>query len=217
MSALIRRLTIVAVGVTCAGWLAPSTGAHDGLTPRRLRPSAFTDNQTTRIRRAGGPIVLAGASRGADVYTGGGTIRIGPSSGLIRAVTGAGSIELGPAAGSVIAKTGNGDVHISLSPPDEFGRTIDIESGLGGVVLELPRQFSGDLDLETAYTDGFGRPTEIITPWRLDQEATTTWDRSRGTPRRYVRSRGRIGDGTATLRVRTVNGDITLRRARPVW
>jgi hypothetical protein len=182
-----------------------------GRAVRRVDRAAFDSTQPIHIRRPAGDIDLAEARRGATVHTDGGAIRIGPSSGPVEATTGGGRIDLGPAAGSVVARTGNGDVRVSVSASDDPARVIDILSGLGNVVIDLPANFAGEVDLETAYTDGFGRATQIGSPWMLSQQSTAEWDSTRGTPRRYVRARGRIGNGGTTLRVRTVNGDITLR------
>jgi hypothetical protein len=168
------------------------------------------DRGVIRIRKAGGAIHLAEASDGADVYTGGGSIHIGRASGFVRAETGGGAIQLGPITGSVVARTGNGSVHVSLDRLE--GATLDIKSGLGDVVLDLPSDLSADIDLETAYTDVLGRATAINSQWPLERAETNEWDSTRGTPRRYVRSRGRIGNGGPVVRVRTVNGDIILRR-----
>jgi len=166
-----------------------------------------------RIRKAGGAIELEEAPDGAELFTGGGRIRVGAANGPVRVTTGGGDIVIGPARGSVSATTGAGDVEIILVGSDGKERTVEVSSGSGSVMLELPPGFSGRFDLETAYTARLGRRTRIESAWRLEQDETTEWDDRAGTPRKYVRARGQIGTGGGLIKVRIVNGDITIRRA----
>ena len=166
------------------------------------------------ITKAGGAIVLDRAPDGADLRTGGGDIRVGSSSGDVRAQTGGGDIEIGPASGSVSATTGAGEVSISITGADGAEHSVEVFSGKGSVVIELPENLSARFDLETAYTDNFGRKTHITSDWKLPQEETERWDDSEGTPRKYVRARGLAGDGGGLIKVRIVNGDVTIRRGR---
>jgi DUF4097 and DUF4098 domain-containing protein YvlB len=163
------------------------------------------------MNAAGGPLSLPSAPNGALVKTGGGRIRIGPSGGLVSAVTGGGDIDIGPAAGSVEAHTGAGRVAIELKGPDLHA--VDVTSGKGDVVLEVPANLNATLELETAYTDNLGHKTRIISDWPFTTTETANWDSTNGTPRRYVRARQNIGKGGAVIRVRTVNGNIVLQKA----
>jgi beta-lactamase regulating signal transducer with metallopeptidase domain len=165
-----------------------------------------------RMSSAGGSISLPSAPDGAHVTTGGGRIRIGPSSGEVYAKTGGGSIDIGPAAGSVEAHTGAGDVTIELTGAGSHA--VDVTSGKGEVVLVLPQGLDAMLELETAYTDNLGHKTRIVSDWPLQPTETDSWDSSMGTPRRYVRARQSIGRGGDVIRVRTVNGNVVVRRAR---
>ena len=161
---------------------------------------------------AGGAISLPAAPDGARVTTGGGGIRIGPSAGEVYASTGGGPIDIGPATGSVEAHTGAGDVTIEIKGAG--AHSVDVTSGKGQVVLVLPRDLDATLELETAYTDNLGHNTRIVSDWPLQTTETDNWDRSEGTPRRYVRARQTIGRGGSTIRVRTVNGNVVLHRSR---
>ena len=160
--------------------------------------------------RSGGAISLDEAPDGARVTTGGGPIRIGRSAGEVFARTGGGTIEIGPAEGSVVASTGAGDITVTFR-----GRGLhaaDLTSGQGKVVLVLPRDFNGMLVLETAYTNNLAHKTYIDSDWPLSITETPDWDATYGTPRRYVRAREVIGSGGGTIRVRTVNGNVIVRR-----
>jgi beta-lactamase regulating signal transducer with metallopeptidase domain len=163
-------------------------------------------------RKAGGRISVAEAMHGADVRTGGGAISIGRSAGDVRASTGGGDISIGPLDGSAEAHTGAGDVTLNLRGAGKH--SVDVTSGNGRVLVVLPAGFSGVLDLETAYTNSLGRPTRIESDWPVSTTESSEWDDTQGTPRKYVRARARIGGGTAVVRVRTVNGDVVVRRER---
>lgn len=164
------------------------------------------------IRTGGGGVTIGRTGGIVTISTGGGDVSIGRSSGTVSASTGGGDITLGPVAGSASASTGRGDVSIELE--GNAAHAVNVISGTGKVVLILPANLSADLDLETAYTDNFGRRTRIISDWPLQMTETNSWDDSRGTPRKYVRTRQSIGRGGNIIRVRTVNGDIIVQRAR---
>jgi len=162
------------------------------------------------VRKSGGSVSLAEAPRGASVSTGGGEITIGRAGGEVDAHTGGGDISIGPLTGSAEAHTGAGDVSIRIDSDDPGD--IDITSGNGTVTLYVPRGLSANLDLETAYTNRRGRPTRIESDWPLSISETREWDSTHGTPRRFVRANQRVGRGGRTIRVRTVNGNIVIRR-----
>jgi DUF4097 and DUF4098 domain-containing protein YvlB len=159
---------------------------------------------------AGGPISLAAAPDGARVTTGGGRIRIGPSGGEVYAMTGGGDIDIGPATGSVEAHTGAGDVTIELKGAG--AHSVNATSGRGRVVLVVPRDLDATLELETAYTNNLGHKTRIISDFPLQTTETPDWDGREGTPRRYVRAKQTVGRGGSVIRVRTVNGDVVIKR-----
>jgi beta-lactamase regulating signal transducer with metallopeptidase domain len=163
-----------------------------------------------RMNSNGGGISLPEAPDGARVTTGGGAIRIGPSGGEVYASTGGGPIDIGPASGSVEAHTGAGDVTVTLTGAGSH--SVDVTSGKGQVVLVLPRDLSATLEIETAYTNNLGRKTRIESELPLTITETTDWDSRMGTPRRYVRGRQVVGGGLGVIRVRTVNGNVILRR-----
>ncbi|PYO80056.1 MAG: hypothetical protein DMD63_02310 [Gemmatimonadetes bacterium] len=163
-----------------------------------------------RMTSAGGGLSLPSAPEGARVTTGGGRIYIGPSGGEVYAQTGGGPIDIGPATGSVAAHTGAGDINVELK--GSGSHDVDVTSGKGQVVLVLPSDLNATLELETAYTDNFGRKTRIVSDWPLNVTETNNWDDSQGTPRKYVRVRQKIGSGGGLIRVRTVNGNVVLKR-----
>lgn len=160
------------------------------------------------ISKSGGSVSIADAPNGATIRTGGGEIRIGRTNGDVYASTGGGDVSIASADGAVEIVTGAGDVEINVN---ESGHPMKIASGNGTITLILPRNISADLDLETAYTRNHG-PTRIRGDWAVSATETDTYDTSMGTPRRYVRTQQSIGGGGPRIRVKTVNGDIILKR-----
>jgi beta-lactamase regulating signal transducer with metallopeptidase domain len=179
-------------------------------TPGEHHSSTMSKNGFIVIDKDGGSIELEDAPKGARVTTGGGAIVIGKSKGDVRAQTGGGDIDLGPIEGGADATTGAGDVSINLV--GERLHPVNIMTGKGNVELVLPKDANATLDLETAYTQNFGRRTKIKGDWKLNVTETDDWDDSQGTPRKYVRVRQEIGSGGPVIRIRTVNGDITIKR-----
>ncbi|MEX2284649.1 MAG: M56 family metallopeptidase [Gemmatimonadota bacterium] len=165
------------------------------------------------VNRAGGAIRLDRVPDGAMLTTGGGEIIVREASGFLAAYTGGGDITIGSARGGVEANTGAGDVEITV--PSMAGAAVDISvtTGKGRVILNLPADASAVLDLDATYTRSAIEPAVITSDFNLDVSTPSEWDSSMGSPRRHVRGSGTIGNGTGKIRVRTVNGDIIVRRS----
>jgi DUF4097 and DUF4098 domain-containing protein YvlB len=179
----------------------------DGKVKVGDKPAGFL-----HITRAGGNIDLDDVPQGGEIHTGGGDIRIAKGAGTIQARTGGGDISVGPIAGSVSASTGAGDVTLRLVSVSGRGQSAQAWSGTGNVVLELPADLNATFELETAYTESFGRATKITSAWAIDRKPVTGWDDTEGTPRKFVRATGKAGKGEGLVHIETVNGDIELRR-----
>jgi beta-lactamase regulating signal transducer with metallopeptidase domain/DUF4097 and DUF4098 domain-containing protein YvlB len=162
--------------------------------------------------KPGGSIDVASAPDGATLSTGGGHIFVDESNKVVVASTGGGDVELRRSAGDATASTGAGNVTISVVNTDGAEHNINVCDGHGRVILELPAQLDATFELETAYTDGFGRRTNIESDFSLEQSETAEWDDRNGTPRKFVRAVGKSGNGAGLIRVNTVNGDIVVRR-----
>jgi DUF4097 and DUF4098 domain-containing protein YvlB len=162
--------------------------------------------------KPGGSIDVASAPDGATLSTGGGHIFVDESNKVVVASTGGGDVELRRSAGDATASTGAGNVTISVVNADGAEHNINVCDGHGRVILELPAHLDATFELETAYTDGFGRRTNIESDFSLEQSETAEWDDRHGTPRKFVRAVGKSGNGAGLIRVNTVNGDIVVRR-----
>jgi beta-lactamase regulating signal transducer with metallopeptidase domain len=162
--------------------------------------------------KAGGDIMLDEIPRGGRISTGGGRVYVGSSGGFLSVSTGGGDVELPQMGGDANVWTGSGTVTITVVNTDGTEHSVDVTSGSGRVVLELPADLDATIELESAYTENFARKTSISSELSLTQSETQTWDDGEGTPRKFVRARGIAGNGRGLIRVRTVNGDIVVRR-----
>jgi hypothetical protein len=202
--------------VTASNSEREATAARSARDLRVMRSDSleYRTPGALNIRKAGGAVDLAEALYGASIVTGGGNVTVGRGRRTVEALTGGGDIRLGPIAGSVRAGTGGGDIEVTIENTDGERQTIEMTSGTGKMTLVLPADFDGRFEVETAYTRSLGRATRIDSDFDLQRESPTDWDDREGTPRRYVRAHGTAGRGRGLVTIKTVNGDIDIRRGR---
>jgi DUF4097 and DUF4098 domain-containing protein YvlB len=131
-------------------------------------------------------------------HSGDGSIRLDDMKGALRAEAGDGSIRAAGAFGSLRAHTGDGSVHIVADPGSAPSSDWDISTSDGSVVLALPDGFNAELDAHTG--DGSVHTQDL------------TLSNVTGELNRHA-VRGRLGSGGNTVRVRTGDGSITLKKA----
>jgi DUF4097 and DUF4098 domain-containing protein YvlB len=154
------------------------------------RVTVSSGDGTIRGRRLQGAI---------DVHTGDGSIRLDDLHGTLSARTGDGGIIASGVFTSVHARSGDGSVNISAEPGSASKDDWNITTGDGTVTLGLPDDFGAEIDAHTG--DGGIRVQDL--------ELTTASGRvNRDTVR------GRIGSGGSTIRVRSGDGSIVLKRSR---
>jgi DUF4097 and DUF4098 domain-containing protein YvlB len=139
----------------------------------------------------------------------GGRIHIRSAREFVEATTMGGAITIDEVDGRVEASTMGGDVKVTVVGA---GGEVEIESMKGTLELTLPAGFSGDFDVEVAYTRNSDRSFEIKSDFPLRQERTNEWEYGHGTPRKYIRGKGVAGAGAHRVTLRTINGDIVIRR-----
>ncbi|HEU4561959.1 MAG TPA: M56 family metallopeptidase [Longimicrobium sp.] len=159
------------------------------------------------ISRRSGAIEVRYAPDGAQLSTGSGDIRVVRANGDVNAVTGNGNVTVQSVAGAARISATTGNVSVSVAGR---GGDVHISSGRGTVTVALPADYSGAVEVETAYTRDHA-PTRVVSdfPLALTQ---TGWDSRDGAPRRYVRGKGTLGSGTHRVHVATVNGDVRIVR-----
>lgn len=154
-------------------------------------------NGKVQLRSGDGNIegrMLTGA---VNAHTGDGAINLADVKGDLNVDTGDGRIVLGGQLTSVHARSGDGSVTIEAEPGSAAEGDWDIVTGDGSVTLAMPDGFGAELDAHTG--DG-----------RISLEEITLSNVTGALGRSTVK--GRLGAGGRSVRVRTGDGSITLRR-----
>jgi DUF4097 and DUF4098 domain-containing protein YvlB len=194
------------------------TGSSMGgnVTQKNVRPrTTGAGAEPVVISTMGGNVVIDEAPAGAAASTMGGNIRIRSAREFAKAKTMGGNITIEAVEGWVDASTMGGDVEVTMTGSGRQGkRDVTITSKAGNIVLTVPRDLEFVADVEIAYTATSRRAYRLTSDFPLTVTETDQWTRVSGTPTRYIRGSGKIGSGTNKLTIRTVNGDVTIRRGR---
>jgi DUF4097 and DUF4098 domain-containing protein YvlB len=170
-------------------------------------------NDVIRIKTHGGNIDVVEAPKGADVHTNGGDIDIKSAGEFVKAHTNGGDIYVGEIDGWVDVTTNGGDITVNvIGSGNEAGKDLELRSNGGEIELTLPGDFSGEFDIELAYTKKSRRHYKIISDFDLKISESDEWDYDRGSPRRYIDGTGIAGDGKNKVRITTVNGDVIIKK-----
>jgi DUF4097 and DUF4098 domain-containing protein YvlB len=133
-----------------------------------------------------------------QLRSGDGSIRAADIGGDLDVHTGDGSITVAGKLASLRAHSGDGSVRIHLTEGSTPASDWDISTGDGSVTLEIPDGFAAELD---AHTGDGGISMHDVTlsnvTGRIGKQSV----------------RGRLGNGGHTVRVRTGDGSITLKRS----
>jgi hypothetical protein len=168
-----------------------------------------------KISSMGGEINVDEAPAGADVHTMGGDVLVKHASDHVKAKTMGGNIEIQAVDGQVSATTMGGDIEVTMvGDPSKGDRGVMLQSMGGEISLTVPPALSMDIDIELAYTKDSRRNYRITSEFDLKQEESKEWDRSQGSPRKYINATGTIGDGKNKVRIMTMNGDVHLRKGK---
>ena len=221
-------LSILIAGAFTAGltgcWYeqGPSDGLHAA--------SNGGETGAVRIARMGGEIDVKDAPHGADLSTMGGDIHLGDVASFAKistmggvvtvdhakcsvdATTMGGGISIGHVDGPVKASTMGGDITVRMAGTSDERRDVDLSSMGGTVTLTVPKDFPMDVRITLAYTKNAPRSYEIIDHIGLEQRETPDWDNSFGSPRKYIRAQGRVGNGMNHVTIKTTNGDVILKQ-----
>jgi DUF4097 and DUF4098 domain-containing protein YvlB len=150
------------------------------------------------VARSGdGSIDIERVAGHVQLRSGDGSIRGRMLGGDVEANTGDGSIKLDGKLTGLRVHTGDGSVTIHADAGSSPAADWDIVTGDGSVTLEVPDGFGAELDAHTG--DGGIRLHDVT----LSNVTGPIGKRS---------LRGRLGDGGHTVRVRSGDGSITLRR-----
>jgi hypothetical protein len=153
-----------------------------------------------RVELRSGDGDIRGRELGGDVnaHTGDGSIRLDAVTGALSVDTGDGNVSAAGTFTSVRARSGDGSVQIAAQNGSTSASDWNISTGDGSVTLSLPDDFNADLD---AHTGDGGIHMQNL------ELSNVTGALGRDSVR------GRIGSGGRTVRVRTGDGSITLKRS----
>lgn len=191
-----------------------------------------------RIETGGGTVRVQQAAQ-ASVETGGGDVDVRSCGGELHATTGGGNIDVGDVSGRVSLETGGGNIHLaSATGPvvaETGGGSIELyklaqgakaETGAGGITAEFLGVGDSGSTLETSgghvivYLSPQARVTlratlEMANGHRISSDfpdfKITTEGGDWG-PKNMTAS-GNLNGGGPVLRVRTMSGDIEIRRS----
>ena len=104
-----------------------------------------------------------------------------------------GGIHLNRIGGNVTGRTTNGGVHVQLQGDRWEGEKLDVVTTNGGVKLRLPEDYSARLETGTV-NGGVDVDFPITVRGRINRNVNAT-----------------LGDGGATIRLRTTNGGVDIR------
>jgi DUF4097 and DUF4098 domain-containing protein YvlB len=175
--------------------------------PRRANVVARTgdgsirvDNVTGRLelRSGDGSIRVANASGDLRLHTGDGSITVERVERSLDLDTGDGGVNVSGKLDSVKMHTGDGSIVFRAESGTAMSDGWEITTGDGGISLYLPEDFAAELDARTG--DG-----------SIANDLTISDADSGGEHRRVLK--GRLGNGGKTLRLRTGDGSIRLRRS----
>jgi len=158
------------------------------------------EHVTGQLQLRSGDGSIRGRSLAGDVnaHTGDGSIKLDGVNGTLRVDTGDGSITLAGTLTSVHARSGDGSVTIHADPGSMPSEDWDITTGDGSMTFAVPEGFAAELDAHTG--DGGIRMEDISL-------SNVTGKIGRNT------LRGRLGAGGRSVRLRTGDGSITLKRS----
>jgi hypothetical protein len=169
--------------------------------------------QEVKITSMGGEINVDDAPAGADVTTMGGDIEIRSAARFVNAKTMGGDIHVGAVDGGIKATTMGGDVSVTMvGNPDEGQRDVTLTSMGGDITLTVPAGLSMDIYIEVARTRNSGKTPEIVSDFPVQLRETEDWKTEYGTPRKITYGTGQVGGGRNKITIKTINGDVHLKR-----
>jgi len=172
----------------CALWHEDDSCDEDGYHSREHHDDDHNDVSVKfTVKLPKGVRVQASSVNGALGITG--------ASAEVVAHTVNGRIDASSSSGPVDAKTVNGSIHVRMGAIPAGTESLEYSTVNGSVTLEVPASFDGDLEMDTVNGS-------------LQSDFPVTMQ-GRFNPRHL---RAKIGDGGPTIRLRTVNGSVELKK-----
>ncbi len=179
---------------------------------------------TLTAKTVGGDVVLRGATGAIAAQTAGGQIQIGESGGPVVAQTAGGSIRLLGSRGPMEVKTAGGSIDLwqirsaveaataagrilaQLDPADKTFSSCEFQNASGDVLVYLPPDLPLTIDAAIDVAAGHDILTDF--PLQIQREKNSFVQRT-------LRGHGDLNGGGEVLRIRTIAGNIEIRKLDP--
>ena len=174
------------------------------------------DMSEVKVSTMGGEIDIDDAPNGADVHTMGGDITVNSAKKFVKAKTMGGDINIEEIDGWVKATTMGGDITVNMvGDASGSDQSVELSSMGGEIVLTLPKNIDADFDIHLVYTKDSRKDYEIKNDFGLKiEEKYKDWDYSHGQAKKELVGSGKTGSGKHTIYVKTVNGNITIKKSK---
>lgn len=162
-----------------------------------------------KISTMGGPIDVDDAPNGANLKTMGGNIHVKKAAKFVYAETMGGEINIEEIDGGVEATTMGGDVDVKMiGDPKTGNRDVLLSSKGGDITLIVPAGLPMDVDIKITVTD-----REDVNDYKIVNDFQIKEDRTdRDGHKRYVKGTGTVNGGGNKIKIRTINGNVYLRK-----
>lgn len=166
-----------------------------------------------RIHSMGGDLNLNSAPEGASLETMGGDIHITSAGDHVKATTMGGDIQVDAIDGWADLSTMGGDVTVRMVGDGTKGkRDVEISSMAGDIELTLPANISATFDLKTEYEDSRLNKPRITSDFPVEVNESSRCSHEHDRPCKSLEGRGKSGDGTHRIHIRTVEGNIIIKK-----
>jgi len=189
--------------------------------------------ENVTIKTAGGDIEVAGSGGKIYAYTVGGNIEIGASQGPVELVTMGGNISVDSAGGAADVRTMGGNITLKSIEgdiqADTYGgniiaeitlknnflqRNCELRSRGGDITLSLPSDINTLIDAQVQISRDSWGEYDIYSDFPLTFSREDMLDRETGKSRnrRIIKASGVINNGGNTIRIRSSDGDIYIKK-----
>ena len=168
--------------------------------------------QGANLETMGGNIRLDHVDSAAKLHTMGGNITVEQAGGSVEAETMGGEIRINSAFGPIKASTMGGDIKVRIAGTSSSQRDIQLSSKAGTIALTVPKDFPMQVGITLAYTKNSSQEFRISEHLGLTQRVSSDWESGFGSPRKFIRASGRVGNGQNRVTIDTINGDVILRQ-----
>ena len=161
-----------------------------------------------KVSTSGGDIRVRKVSGSASMSTSGGNIELEGASGTVKASTAGGDISLQNITGSIDASTAGGNVEAELRPSGK-GRS-KLSSAGGEIIRSIPEDAKATIEATIRIQGRWSSRRsdyKVRSDFKADSYEQNDEDRE-------IRASYKLNGGGELIELKTVNSDITLKRAR---